>query len=284
MFSRKLTLPVAAFSMMLLAVSCQQNSTESTETTQTDSAGMNHPENAAGPVSLEALPETEDFPNAALSMEPVKTAASGDSVKLTFRFNVKNYELKRQTSDKAGELCSNSGDGQHIHFILDNRPYVALYEPEHEVTLARNSEHYMLAFLSRSYHLSLKNKGVAVLYRFKLDENGKVQKLDNPSNPMVFYSRPKGDYLGKDTENVLLDFYVWNTSLGNDHQVKVEISGGGKDTTLMVSEWKPFFMKNLPMGKNTIKLTMTDKDGNKVEGDNTEVSRDFTLAQGEPMR
>ena len=269
---------LSALAFSLFTVSCQQSSAEN-ETTQTDStATMNQP------IVLEEVKDAQEFPDAQLSMGNVTATPAGDSVKLSFNFDVKNYELKSQTSDEASKLCNNSDKGQHIHFILDNRPYVALYEPKHETTVAKNSEHYVMAFLSRSYHMSLKSQGVAVLYHFKIDENGKLQKMDDPKTPMVFYSRPKGDYLGKDTENVLFDFYVWNATLGNDYNVKANITSNGKDTSIMISDWKPYFLKNLPMGKTTITLTMVDKDGNKVEGDNTEVSRDINLAKDEPMK
>src|SRR5690606_26947623 len=128
----------------------------------------------------------QEFPDARLSMGNVSATPVGDSVKVSFNFNAKNYELKSQTSDNASQLCNNSAQGQHIHFILNNKPYVALYEPKHETTVAKNSEHYVMAFLSRSYHMSLKNEGVAVLYHFKIDENGKLQKLEDPKTPMVF--------------------------------------------------------------------------------------------------
>jgi len=233
---------------------------------------------------MEEVMNSEEFPDAQLSMGNTTTSMSGDSVKVTFNFNVKNYDLKGQTSDSVKGICSNSDKGQHIHFILDNSPYAALYEPKHDVTIAKNTEHYLLAFLSRSYHMSLKNKNAAVLYHFKVDENGKLQKLDVPNTPMVFYSRPKGDYLGNDTQNVLLDFYVWNTTLGGSNKVKANINSGGRDTSIMITEWKPYFLKNLAMGKNSITLTMLDNSGNKVTGDNTEVTREFNLAEGEPMR
>lgn len=239
---------------------------------------------ASGPVTVTDFPQSPDFPGAALSLADVSPSASGDSVKLSFAFEVRNYELKAQTADAANKGCSNSAQGQHIHFIIDNKPYVALYEPKHEVTVAKNSEHYVLCFLSRSYHESLKGKGASLLYHFRVDQNGKLEKLPEPRTPMVFYSRPKGDYLGKDTENVLFDFYVWNGTLGNDLKVKADISSGGKDTSLMLSQWKPYNLKNLAMGKNTIRLTLVDASGNKVAGPETEVSRDFQLAQGEPMK
>ncbi len=270
-----------AAAAILLTASCQDSpSGEGNETAADTTIAAATSE----PVTLAPLANASEFPDAQLGMGNVTASPSGDSVKISFNFNVKNYELKNQTSDENSSLCNNSAQGQHIHFILDNRPYIALYEPKHEVTLAKNTEHYLMAFLSRSYHLSLKNKGAALVYHFKVDENGKLQKLDDPKTPMVFYSRPKGDYLGKDTENVLFDFYVWNATLGTDYKVKADISSNGSSTSFDVAEWTPNFIKNLPMGKTTVKLTLVDKNGNKVEGPETEVSRDINLAKEEPMK
>ena len=236
-------------------------------------------------IELADVPASPEYPDAQLGINSVKTEKQGnDSAKVMFSFDVKNYELKSQTADAQGKNCNNSDKGQHIHFILDNKPYVALYEPEHEIVLANNTEHYLLCFLSRSYHESVKSPGAAVIYHFKVDENGKVQKLEDPTTPMVFYSRPKGDYLGKDTENLLFDFYVWNGMLGNDgYKVNAHISGDGVDTTLTITDWKAYFLKNMPMGKPNITLTLVDKDGNKVDGPGTEVTREFSLAKDEPM-
>ena len=56
------------------------------------------------------------------------------------------------------------------------------------------------------------------------------------------------------------------------------------DTSITMSDWKPHFLKNLPMGKSSITLTLWDKDGKKVDGPNTEVTREFNLAADEPMK
>lgn len=282
MVNRFLAFPALLISGTLFFASCQGNAADGENTTTTDSTAT---ASSGGPtISLSPVENSKEFPDAQLGIANVTATPSGDSVKLSFSFNVKNYELKSQTDDKNSELCNNSAQGQHIHFILDNRPYVALYEPKHETTVAKNTEHHLMAFLSRSYHLSLKNKGAALVYHFRVDENGKLQKMDDPKTPMVFYSRPKGDYLGKDTENILFDFYVWNTTLGTDHNVKASITAGGRDTSMMISEWRPYFLQNLPMGKTTIKLTLVDMTGNKVDGPETEVSRDINLSQSEPMQ
>lgn len=237
------------------------------------------------PITIAEVKGSPEYDGATIGLGKVTATPAGDSVKLTFDFDVKNYELKSQTADADSKLCNNSDQGQHIHFILDNQPYAALYEPMHTVTLAKNTEHYLMAFLSRSYHESVKSKGAAMVYHFKVDENGKVQKMDEPTTPMVFYSRPKGDYVGeKNTTNLLLDFYIWNTGIGNDsNQVRAHIKGEGRDTMMVVTDWKPYFLGNMPMGKPSITLTLTDKDGNKIDGPMTEVTREFVLANEEPL-
>lgn len=234
------------------------------------------------PISLKSV-NSPEFPDAKISMGKVEAKADGNNVKVTFNFNVENYELMNQTDDAQNKMCANSDKGQHIHFILDNEPYAALYEPKHEVSLEKGSEHYLLAFLSRSYHESIKSKGASLLYHFKVDENGKIQQLEEPTSAMVFYSRPKGDYVGENnTTNLLFDYFVWNTDL-SDHKVKAHIQAGTIDTTLMMDDWKANFIENMPIGKDKITLTLVDKDGNKVDGPMTEVTREFTLAQEEPM-
>jgi hypothetical protein len=242
------------------------------------------------PVELAIVSASPEFPNATLAISSVKAEKVGkDSAKVAFAFDVKNYELKMQTPDKDNKGCNNSKDGQHIHFILDNKPYKALYEPKNEVTLPNDGkDHYLMAFLSRSYHESIKSKGAAVVYHFKIDEKGNLKKLDEPKTPMVFYSRPKGDYLGKDTANLLLDFYVWNCSLSPDSfKVKAEISNEdkpGQKLTTTIDKWEPRFIKNLGTGKSKVVLTLVNKEGNPVEGAMTTATREFNLSASEPIK
>jgi len=271
-----------------MLASCSQSTTKS-ETTTTSTTDSTKPV-VYTHLSLAPVGASPEFPNAKLAVKSVTAEKAGtDSAKVTFNFDVKNYELKMQTSDTGTKLCSNSAQGQHIHFILDNQPYKALYDPTSSVTLANNTEHYLMAFLSRSYHQSLKNKGAAIVYHFKIDEKGNLKKLDDPKQPMVFYSRPKGDYLGKDTANVLLDFYVWNCSLSADgYKVMANISndnrGAAYDTTLTITDWNSNFINNLGVGKSHVTLTLVDKDGKQVDGPSSKVTRNITLAAQEPMK
>ncbi len=247
---------------------------------------------AAAPVrrpapALSAVSASPEFPGATLKIAGVKAEKVGnDSAKVSFTFDVKNYELKMQTSDNGNKQCNNSAQGQHIHFILDEMPYKALYEPKNEVTLANGTEHYLMVFLSRSYHESIKSPGAAAVYHFKIDEKGKLVKMDDPKTPMLFYSRPKGDYLGADTTNILLDYYVWNCGLGADSfKVNVDVTSSTEElTSFTLDKWEPRFINNLPTGKNKVTLSLIGKDGNAIEGPCTSATREFNLAAQEPMK
>lgn len=275
---------LSAFAFSMFVCGCgnsnQSNNASTTDTTK--------PAAPPPPVTLASVSPSPDYPNAELSVKSVKADKVGkDSAKVTFDFDVKNYELKMQTTDNGGKMCNNSAQGQHIHFILDNMPYKALYEPTNNVTLANNTEHYLVAFLSRSYHESVKSKGSAIIYHFKIDEKGNLKKLDEPKTPMVIYSRPKGDYYGKDTANILLDFYVWNCTLAPDgYKVKAEIANEDRTSqqfTATIDKWEPHFIQNLCTGKCKVTLTLLDKDGKPAEGPLTSATREFSLKAEQPV-
>lgn len=253
---------------LLLVVACNQNKTTSNSQ---DSLSVSD----SGKLSITPFVEPNDFPDAKLSIVNVKTEEAGDSVKVTFEYDVTNYELTKMTEDEHAQHSANSKDGQHIHFIMDNKPYVALYKPTHTVTLAKNSEHNLLSFLSRSYHLSLKHDAASVLLRFKIDNEGKYEKLPDPKKPMLFYSRPKGEYKGKDSENVLLDFYVKNAKISaQDYKVKVSVA----DTSFTVENWTPYLINGVEAGDLKIKIELVDKDGKKVDGEYGTMERTAIIA------
>lgn len=235
---------------------------ETTETEETASA-------AEGPITLTPMPETPSYPGAAI------TDMQYNGGKFTFAVEggEDGYELGAQTPEADQLMCANSGQGQHIHLIVDNEPYAAKYTAEFDYEI-EDGEHYILAFLSRSYHESIKHEGAsrAILGR-AID--GSLQKFINIAEPMLFYSRPKGKYVGKDTENVMLDFYPVNVQLGESYKVKVEVGG----QSFMVDKWQPYFLKGLEMGEHTITLTLVDGKGNPVAAPLNPVSRTITLEE-----
>ena len=207
-----------------------------------------------------------DFPGAKLELGGYENG--------TFNFNVSNYELAAQTTDAPQKMCANSGKGQHIHLIVDDKPYAAKYEAsfDHEVA---DGDHYLLAFLSRSYHESIKTGDAHIVVKGSF-ENNSMTSSTVVEDPMLFYSRPKGNYVGKaNTNKVMLDFYLVNTNLSADgNHVKVEVNGEEK---FVLDKWKPVFLEGLPMGDNKVKLTLVDSEGNTIDAPLNPVERVFTL-------
>ena len=192
----------------------------------------------------------------------------------TFNFDISgDYELGAQTADAATKMCANSGKGQHIHLIVDKSPYAAKYVAsfDHEVA---DGSHNVLAFLSRSYHESIKSSGASMALKAEVAK-GSITSSEPITTPALFYSRPKGTYVGKaNTNKVMLDFFLANVTLGNGYTVKANING--EDHT--ITKWQPYYIEGMPIGENTITLTLM-KDGVAINNDLSPVSRTFTLKE-----
>ena len=215
-------------------------------------------------ITLTDMPATEDFPTASIE------AWTYD--KGTFNYTIAgDYELGKQTDDAESVMCANSDQGQHVHLIIDNAPYIAKYDATFDEPVT-NGEHYILTFLSRSYHESIKTDQAHRAVKANVT-NSSFGEPTEITDPMLFYSRPKGTYTGKkETENVMLDFYPVNAPLGDEYQVKAEING----KEFMIEDWKPYFIKGLPLGENTVTLTLMAGDS-IVDAPLNPVVRTFTL-------
>ncbi|MFT4535905.1 MAG: hypothetical protein ACJA1A_002753 [Saprospiraceae bacterium] len=183
-----------------------------------------------------------------------------------------DYILGQQTTDAPQKMCANSGEGQHIHLIIDNAPYAAKYTNKFDYDV-EDGEHYLLAFLSRSYHESIKTDKANVAKKVTVANKG-ITNSQPITDPMLFYSRPKGTYVGKsDTEKVMLDFYAVNANIGTTQKIIAKINGEKHEIT----KWQPYYITGLPMGENTIELTLTDMKGYKIDVPLNPVTRTFTL-------
>ena len=200
-------------------------------------------------ITLSKVQGSPEYENASLN---IKSIEMGDE-KSKFSFNIENYDLGIQTSKNFDYQLANSAKGQHIHFIVNNGPYSAHYMDSFSKGFEKESN-VILAFLSRSYHESVKNKNAFILTQ--VGEN----QVDLESE-FLFYSRPKGTYKGTDTERLLLDFYLVNTEISsNGNKVRATI----QDTEFIIDEWAPYYIKGLPKGEINIKLELIDSIGNLI--------------------
>lgn len=217
-----------------------------------------------------------EFPDAKLTLSSPESGSKVASGTVNFDFEVESetYKLGDQTSDAEGKNCANSGKGQHIHFIANNTPYSAHYEADFAKELP-DGNHRILAFISRSYHESIKTASGYQLFQLTVGESTAEEALDLTS-PYLVYSRPKGEYSGEDAKKVMLDFYLVNTEISPEgNKVKATIN---EKTEVMIANWMPYVIEGLPMGENTIKLELVDKDGNAIDGELNTVERKFTLS------
>jgi len=223
-------------------------------------------------ITLSKLEGSTEYSEATISLEEPEMSAIGDETgksKVEFNFNVENYELGAQTPEAGKNGLANSGKGQHIHFILDNDPYSAHYESSFSKEIGEG-HHVLLAFLSRSYHESVKNAYLVQPITVGEPE-GDAPDL---SAPHMFYSRPKGTYSGKDTEKLLLDFFLVNTEISeNGNKVMADING----EKFTITEWAPYVIEGLDKGEVTISLKLVDADGNYIPGPFNDVTRIVTL-------
>ncbi|WP_417885803.1 hypothetical protein [Zunongwangia sp.] len=224
----------------------------------------------ASKITLEKLENSPAYADASLKLVEPKTEKVGE--KVNFKFDVENYELGQQTDSPINDKLASSGKGQHIHFIVDDNPYSAHYTPDFEKDFSEGN-HTVVAFLSRSYHEAVKNENSFVAKNFQVGDVKSDDKVDL-TKPTLIYSRPKGEYSGDDTKNLLLDFFLLNTDLSeNGNKVKATING----EEFEITDWQPYIVKGLPKGKVTVHLQLVDSEGNLIEGPYNDVTREVTL-------
>ena len=226
------------------------------------------------PFTITASMPGSSFDNALLGVQ-----VRPDHAKMTgkFEFNVSGFNLKDQTPDAIERGCANSPDGQHIHFILNNKPYLAKYDAVFEEAVDPG-HNVLLAFLSRSYHESVKDAGAFVVTEFNMKGGGGVPAFDLYNDPTLFYSRPKGDYTGADGRKVLLDFFLVNAGLSEGgYRVRATIDGH----PVVLTRWAPYFIEGLELGEHTIRLELLDRNGDLVPGPfNDSGERTFRVLEG----
>ena len=207
--------------------------------------------------------------------------------------------------------------GNHVHVILDNQPYEAFYNLDHEFELRNvaDGQHTIRVFPSRPWHESYKNDGAFQGVTFTV-KNGNAdsnkpattnsgQQMSNansnanaaptpegkgmqnstagavdPSKPLLTYSRPKGEYKGDDTNAIMIDFWLANGKLtgdGGEYRVRYSVDGS---EAKFVEKWEPIWLSGWVAGKHTIKLELVDKNGNVVDnGGYNSTTREITITK-----
>ena len=180
-----------------------------------------------------------------------------------FSFQADNFELGEQTQGSIQNGLANSSKGQHIHFIVNNGPYSAHYDTNFSKELEADNN-VILAFLSRSFHESVKNQKAYILTQVAKNKSDEIDL----SQEFLFYSRPKGVYKGDDTKKLLLDFYLVNTNLSsNGNKVRLTITQKTFTHQFLLDSWEPYYIEGLDKGRVSLKLELLNKNMDLIESD-----------------
>ena len=222
-------------------------------------------------VTIEVWDNSPPFEGARTRVSNFEDGSVLDDAKVSVIVDVENFELGVQTDTPRASEIANSAEGQHAHIILDNDPYLADYKAGEpfDIGVLTEGPHTLVVFPSRSYHESVKSSDAAEILNFYVGKEEGEFLLDE-SAPTIIYSRPKGDYKGKDAAKILLDFYLNNVELGPDgYKAKYTITNKGTGSevgTITLTEWTPAFVSGLQAGEYGVRLQLLDKDGNVVDG------------------
>lgn len=221
-------------------------------------------------------------------MDQVLDLAKDQDVEVAF--DLRNYSIGKVDA---------GGNGQHLHLIVDNEPYEAIYDASKAVPLKKalmtEGTHVVRAFPSAGpkddkgavEHESRKNAGAFAWVRFHVKMKGGALADFDGKAPLLTYSRPKGDYVVGTPNHTrfLVDFYVNNATLGvGDDMVKVTLDGAplavvdGKTAGELTAWTRYFAATSPPVGEHTLVLDLVDRDGKPVAGPFNHTERKFTVS------
>lgn len=161
------------------------------------------------------------------------------------------------------------GLGPHLHVLLDNRTYQAVYDISQPLVFdnLEPGTHTLRAFASRPWHESFKNEGAYAQTTFHIFTKTQENSPD-PNLPLLTYSRPQGSY---GAEPILLDFYLTNAPLHlvaredkkddiADWRIRCTVNG----RSFLLDQWQPVYLKGFKPGKNWVQLEFLDENGDRV--------------------
>lgn len=218
------------------------------------------------------------FPEASLTIDAPApgTVLEGDT--LEARLSVDGFELAAPTPGADARGLALSDRGQHVHFIVDNQPYRAIYDLSGPVRVSglEAGTHVIRAFASRQWHESVKSPDAYAATWFVVGDTAGAGEFD-PDAPLLTYSRPKGSYSGAGADSVMVDFYLRNVEIGpaaDQHSVRLTVDDS---LSWEITRWAPHYVLGLAPGEHTFRLELLGPDGSVVPGELNTTERVITI-------
>lgn len=227
-----------------------------------------------GKIQITRQDRSAPYPDARVTIVSPREGETLTDRNVSVTLDVKGFETGVQTEGAAEKGIANSAKGQHVHIIIDNGPYMACYDVTKPFPIGEldPGTHVIQVFPSRSYHESVKTEGAFAMVTFHVEKATTSPIV--PGEPLLTYSRPKGEYGGDGARRIMVDFYLSNVSLSEwGTHVRLTVDGVEKKLT----EWTPYYVEGLDAGEHTLKLELLDKDGEPVPGAFNTTERTITV-------
>ncbi|TVP74112.1 MAG: hypothetical protein EA352_11245 [Gemmatimonadales bacterium] len=217
-------------------------------------------------IELVPSPQTApDVPGASLRMDTPTAGqrfAEGEDVEV--RLDLEGYDLGVPTPSGDERGLARAPDGQHVHLVLNDEPYDAIYDLSDPIVLEDlpAGTHVLRAFPGRDWHESVKLPGTLAQVTFVVGEGEMEFGQPQEWGPSLIYSRPQATYSGAAADSVLVDFVLSGVDLAPDgYTVELEVL----DRVFDIERWAPYLLTNLPSGEITLRMALLDPEGNEVD-------------------
>jgi hypothetical protein len=209
------------------------------------------------------------------------------------QIKLEGYALGTDTEQPRKKEVWNDSEGQSLHIIIDNQPYVqvnealidALDDVEDYFDQTADFEipfklqpgmHVIRAFPVRSYNESVKSDKAFAASVFYFQEKKNNPQVDL-TKPYLTYNEPQGEYDFKknNPQPLLLDFYITNCDLSKDgYKVRLTIDNENMRT---LTSWQPYYIYGLKKGMHRLRLELLDPQNNSVPGIFNDVTKTIVI-------
>ena len=201
---------------------------------------------------------------------------------INVQLRIEGFPLGVMTQNDRAREIYNDPEGQAIHVIIDNKPYL-IYNQSFEDSFDENREYYdkilsfhipftisagqhvIRSFPARSYGESLKGSGPFAAEIFYYQDRKKSDSMNiDLQKPYLTYNEPQGRFPQSKSNPILLDFLLSNCDLSSDgYKVRLTVD---KKVIQTLTDYVPYYLYGLSPGKHTVKLELLDNKDKLVPG------------------
>ena len=180
--------------------------------------------------------------------------------KVFVKLRLRGYRLPGKTPAPGQEA-------PNLQLVVDNGAYKTAYDARAPFDLGELAQgpHTLRVFPARPWHESLKSCARTCFRTVRFWVGGKSREADwfDPRQPLLTWSRPKGEYEGEQARRILLDFYLTGTRLSpTGDQVKFLLDGKEQEP---FTRWMPRWVEGLSPGEHSFKLILVNAKGEPLQ-------------------